>query len=323
MSGDGFSLARFRAVLVKEFIQLLRDRLTFAMMVGLPIIQLLLFGYAINADPRMLPTAVIVGDTGTFGRSIVRSLENTTYFRVVAWPEGPEQAEALIARGDVLFVVDIPTDFSRRLQRGERPAILVEADATDPVATGNALASLAQLNQTALMHDLIGPLHSLQPGDLPFEVRIHRRYNPAGVTEYNIVPGLMGTILTMTLAMMTAVAVTREFERGTMENLLATPVRPLEVMLGKIIPYVGVGFVQASVILASAAVLFQVPMMGSLALLIACVFVFIAANLAVGFTFSTLARNQIQAMQMRIFFFLPSMLLSGFLFPFRGMPEWA
>jgi ABC-2 type transport system permease protein len=323
MSGDGFALARFRAVLVKEFIQLLRDRLTFAMMVGLPIMQLLLFGYAINADPRALPTAVIIGDTGTFARSIVRALENTTYFRVIAWPDGPEHAEELIARGDVQFVVDIPTDFSRRLQRGERPAILVEADATDPVATGNALAALAQLNQTALMHDLIGPLHALQPGELPFEVRIHRRYNPEGITEYNIVPGLMGTILTMTLAMMTAVAVTREFERGTMENLLATPVRPLEVLLGKIIPYVCVGFVRASVILTAAAVLFQVPMMGSLVLLIVCVFVFIAANLAVGFTFSTLARNQIQAMQMSIFFFLPSMLLSGFLFPFRGMPEWA
>ena len=183
MSGYGFSLARFRAVLVKEFIQLLRDRLTFAMMVGLPIIQLLLFGYAINADPRALPTAVIVGDTGTFARSIVRALENTTYFRVVAWPESPANGEEMIARGNVQFVVDIPTDFSRRLQRGERPAILVEADATDPVATGNALAALAQVNRTALMHDLIGPLHSLQPGDLPFEVRIHRRYNPEGITE--------------------------------------------------------------------------------------------------------------------------------------------
>ena len=250
---------RSEAILIKEFIQLKRDRVSFGMIIMVPLIQLLLFGYAINADPRMLPTAVIVGDTGTFARAIVRALENTTYFRVVAWPKSPANSEEMIARGDVQFVVDIPTDFSRLLQRGERPAILVEADATDPVATGNALAALAQLNQTALMHDLIGPLHSLQPGDLPFEVRIHRRYNPAGITEYNIVPGLMGTILTMTLAMMTAVAVTREFERGTMEILLATPVRPLEVMLGNIIPYVGVGFVQASIILTTAAVLFQVP----------------------------------------------------------------
>jgi ABC-2 type transport system permease protein len=323
MSARGLSLNRFRAVLVKEFIQMLRDRLTFAMMVGVPIMQLLLFGYAINSDPRALPTAVVLGDNGTLARSIVRALENTTYFRIVAWPDSPAQADEMIALGEVQFVVDIPVDFSHRLERGEKPALLVEADATDPVATGNALASLAQLNQTALMHDLIGPLRSLQPGDPPFEVRVHRRYNPEGITEYNIVPGLMGTILTMTLAMMTAVAVTREFERGTMENLLATPVRPLEVMLGKIIPYVFVGFVQMGVILTTAVVLFGVPMLGSLGLLILCVFVFIAANLAVGFTFSTLARSQMQAMQMSMFFFLPSMLLSGFMFPFRGMPEWA
>ena len=323
MSDRAFSVARFRAVLVKEFIQMLRDRLTFAMMAGIPIIQLILFGYAINADPRALPTAVVVGDSGTFARSIVRALENTTYFRVVAWPDSPGEAGEMIARGDVQFVVDIPTDFSRRLQRGEKPALLVEADATDPVATGNALAALSQLNQTALAHDLIGPLRMLQPGDPPFEVRIHRRYNPEGITEYNIVPGLMGTILTMTLAMLTAVAVTREFERGTMENLLATPVRPLEVMLGKIIPFVLVGFMQMCVILGTAVLLFHVPMVGSLLLLIGCVSVFIAANLAMGFTFSTLARSQMQAMQMSMFFFLPSMLLSGFMFPFRGMPEWA
>ncbi|HTO82805.1 MAG TPA: ABC transporter permease [Methylomirabilota bacterium] len=323
MSARSFSINRFRAVLVKEFIQMLRDRLTFAMMVAVPIMQLMLFGYAINSDPRELPTAVVLGDNGTLARSIVRALENTTYFRIVAWPDSPAQADEMIALGEVQFVVDIPTDFSHRLERGERPALLVEADATDPVATGNALAALGQLNQTALMHDLIGPLRSLQPGDPPFEVRVHRRYNPEGATEYNIVPGLMGTILTMTLAMMTAVAVTREFERGTMENLLATPVRPLEVMLGKIIPYVFVGFVQMSVILLTAVFLFGVPMLGSLTLLVLCVFVFIAANLAVGFTFSTLARSQMQAMQMSMFFFLPSMLLSGFMFPFRGMPQWA
>jgi ABC-2 type transport system permease protein len=323
MSAHRFSFARYRAVLIKEFIQMLRDRLTFAMMVGVPIMQLLLFGYAINSDPRALPTAVIVGDNGTYARSIVRALENTTYFKVIAWPRGPAEAEELIARGDVQFVVDIPLDFSRRLERGEKPAMLVEADATDPVATGNALAALAQLNQSALVHDLTGPLRSLQGDSPPFEIRIHRRYNPEGATEFNIVPGLMGTILTMTLGMMTAVAVTREFERGTMENLLATPVRPLEVMLGKIVPFIFVGLVQVVVILGAASLLFHVPIIGSLSLLMLCVLIFIAANLAVGFTFSTLARSQMQAMQMSMFFFLPSMLLSGFLFPFRGMPEWA
>jgi ABC-2 type transport system permease protein len=323
MKSRRFAMARLRAILVKEFIQMLRDRLTFAMMVGVPIIQLLLFGYAINSDPRNLPTAVIVGDTGIYARSIVRALENTTYFKVVAWPRGPAEAEEMIARGDVQFVIDIPIDFSRRLQRGEKPAMLVEADATDPVATGNALAALTQINRTALQHDLTGPLQWIQGEPPPFEIRIHRRYNPEGATEYNIVPGLMGSILTMTLAMMTAVAMTREYERGTMENLLATPARPLEVMLGKIVPFIFVGLVQVTVILSAATLLFHVPMMGSLSLLMLCVFVFIAANLAVGFTFSTLARSQMQAMQMSMFFFLPSMLLSGFLFPFRGMPEWA
>ena len=318
-----FSLTRFRAVVVKEFIQMVRDRLTFAMMVGIPVLQLVMFGYAINSDPRALPTAVVVGDNGTFARSIVRALENTTYFRVVAWPDDADEADELLARGKVQFVVDIPVDFSRRLLRGERPAILVEADATDPVATGNALAALSEINRTALAHDLTGPLSSLQSRNPAFDIRIQKRYNPEGITEYNIVPGLMGTILTMTLAMMTAIAVTREFERGTMENLLATPVRPLEVMLGKIVPYVFAGFVQVLVILLAAAALFQVPLEGSLILLMACVFLFIAANLAMGFTFSTLARSQLQAMQMSVFFFLPSMLLSGFMFPFRGMPGWA
>ena len=323
MMRDSFSIVRFRAVLFKEFIQMFRDRLTFAMIVGIPVIQLVMFGYAINADPRSLPTAVIVGDTGTFGRSIVRALENTTYFRVVAWPDNAVEAGKLLARGDVQFVVDIPIDFSRRVLRGEKPAILVEADATDPVATGNALGALSEINRTALMHDSIGSTTFLHATDLPFEIRIQKRYNPEGITEYNIVPGLMGTILTMTLAMMTAIAVTREFERGTMENLLATPVRPLEVMLGKITPFVFVGFIQVAVIMLAALGLFHVPLVGNIFVLIACVFVFIAANLAMGFTFSTLARSQMQAMQMSTFYFLPSMLLSGFLFPFRGMPQWA
>ena len=320
---NAFSFGRCRAVLVKEFIQMFRDRLTFAMVVGIPIMQIVMFGYAINSDPRALPTAVVVGDNSAYARSFVRALENTTYFRVTAWPESPAAADAMVASGEVLFAIDIPPDFGRAIERGEKPALLVEADATDPVATGNALAGLAQLNQTALQHDLIGPLRFLQPGTPPFEIRVHRRYNPEANTSFNIVPGLMGTILTMTLAMMTGAAVTREFERGTMENLLATPVRPLEVMLGKIIPYVFVGFIQVCVIMLAAVILFQVPIEGSIALLTVAVFVFIAANLAIGFTFSTLAENQMQAIQMSIFFFMPSMLLSGFLYPFLGMPVWA
>jgi ABC-2 type transport system permease protein len=319
----GFSAARFRALLLKEFIQAFRDRLTFAMMVGVPIIQLVLFGYAINSDPHYLPAAVVSVDNSEMSRSIVAALQNSAYFKVVAQPSSEAEAERMITRGDVQFVITIPEDFARKLVRGERPVMLVEADATDPVATANAVAALSVLNQSALSHDLVGPLAPLAGKLAPFEIRIHNRYNPEGATEYNIVPGLIGTILTMTLVMMTAIAVTRERERGTMESLLATTARPLEVMLGKIAPFILIGYIQVAVILGAAKLLFGVPMLGSLLLLSISLVIFIAANLAVGFTFSTLAQSQMQAMQMGVFFFLPSMLLSGFLFPFRGMPGWA
>jgi ABC-2 type transport system permease protein len=323
MSHTRLSWRRFLAVLAKEFIQMRRDRLTFAMMIGVPLMQLILFGYAINTDPKHLPTAILVADQSVFARSVVRALENSGYFEVVRQAGSEAEAAALLARGDVQFVISIPPDFERELLRGQKPAVLVEADATDPVATGNALAALASLSRTALMHDLKGPLAALAGEEPAFELRVHRRYNPEGATEYNIVPGLIGTILTMTMVMMTAIAVTRERERGTMENLLAMPVRPFEVMLGKIVPFVVVGYVQVAVILLAGVLMFGVPVLGSLWLLSLAVVLFIAANLAVGFTFSTMAENQLQAMQMTFFFFLPSLLLSGFLFPFRGMPDWA
>jgi ABC-2 type transport system permease protein len=318
-----FSWHRFVAVLAKEFVQMRRDRLTFAMMVAIPVMQLVLFGYAINMDPKGLPAAVVAAESSAFSRSLVAALENTGYFRVVATPATVAQADRLVAMGDVQFVLAIPEDFSRRLQRGERPVVLLEADATDPAATSNAIAAVQQVNATGLDHDLTGPLAGLRSAPAPFEVRVHRLYNPEGVTQYNIVPGLMGVVLTMTMVMMTGLAMTRERERGTMEALLATPVRPLEVMLGKISPYILIGYVQVLVILGASAALFRVPMVGSLALLSAMLVLFIAANLAIGFTFSTFARSQMQAMQMTFFFFLPSMLLSGFMFPYRGMPVWA
>jgi ABC-2 type transport system permease protein len=323
MSSRYFSLARFWAVLLKEFVQMRRDRLTFAMMVVIPILQLILFGFAINADPKALPTAVLVADHSVFARSFVSALENSGYFRIVRNLSTEAEADRALAEGQVQFVLTIPEGFARKLARGERPALLVEADATDPAATSNALAALLTLNHTALARDLQGSLAHLQNPPPAFEVRVHRRYNPENVTQYNIVPGLIGTILTMTMVMMTALAMTRERERGTMENLLATPVRPIEVMAGKIVPYIVVGYIQVTIILLAAKILFGVPMVGSLALLSLALIVFIASNLAVGFTFSTLAQNQLQAMQMAFFFFLPSILLSGFMFPFRGMPEWA
>ncbi len=318
-----FSVARTAAVFVKEFQQMLRDRLTFAMAIGVPVLQLVLFGYAINTDPKGLPTALVSADTLAPARALSAALQNTGYFRITHQPASEGEAAALLEAGQVQFMVVIPPDFSKRVLRGEQPAVLVEVDGTDPSASGNAIAALATVANSALARELRGPVQHLQPGQPPFEVRVHRRYNPEGLSRYNIVPGLIGTILTMTMVMLTGLAMTRERERGTMENLLATPVRPAEVMVGKILPYVVIGYVQLAVVLLAAAWLFEVPMVGSMALLMGMIGIFMLANLAVGFTFSTVARNQLQAMQMTFFFFLPSMLLSGFMFPFRGMPQWA
>jgi ABC-2 type transport system permease protein len=317
------ALARTFAIALKEVQQMLRDRLTFAMAAGVPIMQLILFGYAINTDPKGLPTAVVSQDTSPMARSLVAALQTSGYFRVVETGIGEARGDDLLQRGDIQFLVVVPADFGASIVRGERPAVLVAADATDPSAGSNAMAALGQLSQTALNRDLRGALAARAPPPLPFEVRIQRRYNPEGLSRYNIVPGLVGTILTMTMVMLTSLAMTRERERGTMENLLATPVRPIEVMAGKILPYVVLGYVQLGVILGAAFVLFSVPMVGSVTLLLAMIGVFMLANLGVGFTFSTLARNQLQALQLTFFFFLPSMLLSGFMFPFRGMPAWA
>ncbi len=318
-----FSWQRLFAIMLKELIQLRRDRLTFAMMVGVPIIQMTLFGFAINGDPKRLPTAVIAHEHSVYTRSLVRALENSGYFEIVRPATDEHEAGRLLAEGEVQFVLTVPAGFGRALERGERPALLVEADATDPSATGNAIAAVQQLASTALQHDLTGPLAALQPGAAPYEWRIHRRYNPDGITQYNVVPGLMGVILTMTMIMMTALGVTREVERGTMENLLATPVHAVEVMVGKIAPYIAIGYVQVGIILLAARFVFDVPFVGSVPLLLLGVLAFIAASLTVGITISSIAKSQMQAMQMTFFFFLPSILLSGFMFPFRGMPHWA
>ena len=320
---SAFSWSRFVAMVQKEFIQMRRDRLTFGMMVGIPLMQLMLFGFAINFDPKGLPTAVMVSQPSPFSRSFVAALETSGYFNVIAQPASEAAARQLLDEGEVQFVVSIPDDFSRRLVRGERPQILVEADASDPAATGNALGALGTLSQSALNAELSGALAKLKSPPPPFDLIVHRNYNPEGITQYNIVPGLMGVILTMTMIMMTSLAITRERERGTMEALLAMPVRPLEVTLGKIIPYILIAYIQVFLILSAAHWIFEVPLGGSMVLLLGCVLLFVFANLAVGITFSTLAKNQMQAMQMTFFFFLPSLLLSGFMFPFRGMPGWA
>jgi ABC-2 type transport system permease protein len=318
-----FSFQRLVGIISKEFLQMRRDRLTFAMMLGIPLIQLTLFGFAINSDPRHLPAAVLLADQGAQGRTLLYAMKNSTYFDFVREVKTEAEGYNLLARGQVQFVINIPQNFSRDLLRGDRPALLVEADATDPAATGIALGSLPPLLDAALHNDLKGPLASLSATSGPIDLRVHALYNPEVVTQYNIVPGLMGVILTMTMIMITGLAITRERERGTMENLLSMPTRPSEVLIGKIVPYIMVGYIQVSVILVAAYFLFHVPMQGSILLLLIVVFIFIAANLAMGITFSTIAKNQLQAMQMTFFVFLPSILLPGFMFPFRGMPYWA
>ncbi len=318
-----FSFRRMLAMIGKEFVQMRRDRPTFAMMVGIPLLQLVLFGFAINSDPRHLPTAVLDADHGPFGRALVAALEASTYFDVRRAVSSEAEANHLLARGTLQFMVSIPPDFSRQVARGDHPALLVEADATDPAATSGALNTLQELAQTAIDPDLTGALAALKAGPPPFELRIHRRYNEEAVSQYNVVPGLMGVVLTMTMVMMTALSVTRERERGTMENLLVMPLSPLEIMVGKITPYVLVGYLQVAVILAASLWVFHVPMVGNLLLVMLTSVLYIVANLAVGFTFSTLARNQTQALQLTLFYFLPSILLSGFMFPYRGMPDWA
>lgn len=320
---DRFSISRWWSIVLKEFLQLRRDRLTFGMIVGLPIVQMALFGYAINGDPRHLDTAIIDADHTNVTRSFLWGMQNSTYFKFVGELPNEEAGREALAQGKVLFVVSIPAGFTRQLLRHERPALLVEADATDPTAAGNALGALNGITQLVIQKELTGPLASLAGTPAPFDVQVHRLYNPEGITQYNIVPGLMGVILTMTTVMMTGLAITRERERGTMENLLAMPSTPLEVMTGKLIPYIGIGLIQSTIILLAAYYAFHVPFVGSVIVLYVAALLFIAANLTVGITLSSLAKNQLQAVQLTFFYFLPNMLLSGFMFPFQGMPKWA
>jgi ABC-2 type transport system permease protein len=314
---------RMWAIVIKEFVQMRRDRMTFATMIFVPILQLTLFGYAINTDPKQLPTAVLVRDDGPLTRAVLAAMKNTDYFNFKEQVRDAEELDKLIRTGEVQFAVEIPASFERDVRRGDRPAVLVIADATDPVATGTAVSSLQGLIDTALRRELRGPDAAVTKTAAPFEITLQNRYNPEAITQYNIVPGLLGVVLTMTMMMFTALAVTREIERGTMESLLAMPIKPIEIMIGKIAPFVLVGFVQMTIILSAAHFLFGVPIMGSVWLLVSLATLFAASNLAVGYTFSTIANNQLQAVQMTFFFFLPNILLSGFMFPFRGMPQWA
>ncbi|TGQ07892.1 MULTISPECIES: ABC transporter permease [unclassified Mesorhizobium] len=318
-----FSFARLGALLIKEFIQMRRDRITFAMMLGVPLMQLVLFGFAINNDPKSLPAALVATSSDPYTRAMVSALQTTGYYRFDHVAQSAEEAEFLMARGDVSFVVTIPADFARRVERGDNPQILIEADATDPSVASGAISTLSTVAGQALLRAQGTQDAAREAARGQLDVVVHRRYNPEGVSQYNIVPGLLGVILQMTMVMMTAMALTRETERGTMENLLAMPSSPLEIMLGKVLPYLVVGAVQVVVVLVAAKLLFGIPFVGSLTLLLSSVLVFVLSLVLLGYTISTMARSQMQAMQLTFFFFLPSLLLSGFMFPYRGMPGWA
>ncbi|MGA2206391.1 MAG: ABC transporter permease [Terracidiphilus sp.] len=332
-----FSAARWWAVVLKEFTQLKRDRLTFAMIVGIPIMQMALFGFAINTVPRHLDTGIVSADESNVTRSFIEAMQNSSYFKIVKRLPSEQAGREALARGQLMFVVNIPAGFTRQLLRREHPSILIEADATDPTTTGSALAAVNGIAQSVVQRELTGPLAGLEAGapndrssslgweagPAPFSVDVHQLYNPDEITQYNVVPGLMGMILTLTMVMMTGLAITRERERGTMENLLAMPATPLEVMTGKLVPYIGIGLIQASIILLAARYVFFVPFFGNIGAVYLAALLFIAANLTVGITFSSLARNQLQAVQLAIFYFLPNIVLSGFMFPFKGMPGWA
>lgn len=318
-----FSIRRLWTLLVKEVIQMRRDRITFAMMLGVPLMQLLLFGFAINNDPKGLPAALVAPTQDRFTRAMVTALELTGYYRFEEVGVSAAQAEAALVRGDVSFVVTVPSDFGRRVERGDHPTILVEADATDPSVASGAISTLGTVVSGAFLRELGTEVQAASQAEVQLEVVVHKRYNPEGITQYNIVPGLLGVILQMTMVMMTSMALTREIERGTMENLLAMPATPIEIMLGKVMPYLGVGSVQVAVVLIAAKLIFGVPFVGGLGILLAGVFVFVLALVILGYLISTAARTQMQAMQLTFFFFLPSLLLSGFMFPYRGMPGWA
>lgn len=318
-----FSPVRLGAMLAKEFIQMRRDRITFAMMLGIPVLLLILFGFAINSDPKRLPAALVALSHDHYTRAMVTALENTSYYRFSHVTRSSAEAEALLEDGTVSFIVTIPSDFAERVDRNDHPQILIEADATDPAVASGAISTLSTVASDALLRERGAEAEADIQKANSLEVVVHKKYNPEGVTQYNIVPGLLGVILQMTMVMMTSIALTRETERGTMENLLAMPASPLEIMLGKVLPYLVVGAVQVVVILLAAKYLFSVPFFGSLTLLLTGILIFVFALVLLGYAISTLARTQMQAMQLSFFFFLPSILLSGFMFPFRGMPGWA
>jgi ABC-2 type transport system permease protein len=306
----------FWPMLRKEFIQMRRDRLTLAMMVVIPAIQLMLFGYAIRTEVRHLPTVVLDESRSSESRALAEVMQNTGNFDVVARAASRAEVQDLIQRGKARAALVIPPDFMRDLRRGRTAQAQVIVDAADPMASSAAIsgASLAgAARSSALVQQRVGRAQ-------PLEVRVRPWYNPALRSEAYIVPGLIGVLLSLTMILITGMAIVRERERGTLEQLIVTPIDKTSLMLGKILPFVLVGYVQMTVVLVLGKLLFDIPIRGSLPLLYLITFGFIVANLGVGLFFSTLVRTQAQAMQLGFFFLMPNILLSGFMFPRVAMP---
>lgn len=303
-------------MLWKEFIQLRRDRLTFALMTGLPAIQLLLFGYAIQTDVRKLPTVVMDESRTSESRALIQVLANTDNFKIVATVPSRAMAQRWIERGAARVALVIPPDYQRALRRGETGRAQLLIDAADPQSSGAAISG-AQLAAQARGAQLLASQYKLVP---PVEIRVRPWYNPAQRSAVFIVPGIVGILLTITMTLITSTAVVRERERGTLEQLIVTPIGKTSLMLGKLVPFVMVGYVQMSVVLLLGTSFFHIPIRGSLPLLYTLALVFIMASLGVGLIISTIARNQVQAMQLSFFFMLPNILLSGYIFPRAAMP---
>jgi ABC-2 type transport system permease protein len=304
-------------MLWKEFLQLRRDRLTFALMTGLPAIQLLLFGYAIQTDVRKLPTVVVDESRTSESRALIQVLENTDNFRVITAVADRGEAKRWIERGAARVALVIPPDYQRNIRGGHTGVAQLLIDAADPQSSGAAIAG-AQLAAQARSTQLLAQRYQLRP---PVEIRVRPWYNPAQKSATFIVPGIVGILLTITMTLITSTAIVRERERGTLEQLIVTPIGKSSLMLGKLVPFVLVGYVQMSVILLLGVLFFDIPVRGSLLLLYTLALVFIVASLGVGLLISTVARSQAQAMQLSFFFMLPNILLSGYIFPRAAMPE--
>jgi ABC-2 type transport system permease protein len=314
---------RLRSIFWKEFIQMRRDRATLGMMLGIPVIQLMLFGYAVNMDVRHLPATVLDYSHTQESRSLIQRFEATGNFRLTRATDSYEEALRLVDRGSARAAIVIPADFARRMKRGGPAQVQVLVDASDPTVSQNAIAAAQLVGQSVnleIVSSLAGPLARTVP---PLDVRVRPLYNPALKTAIFIVPGIIGVLLSNMLIIITAMAIVREREAGTLEQLIVTPLSRTEIMLGKIAPYVVVGYVQMTAVLVLGSILFQVPIRGSLLTIYLIAFLFIVASLGLGLFVSTLARTGAQAIQSSFFFLLPNIMLSGFMFPREGMPAFA